>query len=121
MCIYKCIDSLYHFVITYLFTKHQISIPAVCYLSFSTCNRVGKQTPWILIRLQGCAGWSGSMLVANYYVGFVVMRLIFTVIVYVICLKSFNLKVIVLNMFVWQGYKFLGICPKFFLFLYKSN
>jgi hypothetical protein len=30
-----------------------------------TCNRVGKRTAWILIRLRGCAGWSGSMLVAN--------------------------------------------------------
>jgi hypothetical protein len=34
-------------------------------VSFSTCNRVGKRTAWILIRLRGCAGWSGSMLVAN--------------------------------------------------------
>jgi hypothetical protein len=35
-------------------------------ISFSTCNRVGiKQKAWILIRLRGCAGWSGSMLVAN--------------------------------------------------------
>jgi hypothetical protein len=34
-------------------------------ISFSTCYRVGKRTAWILIRLRGCAGWSGSMLVAN--------------------------------------------------------
>jgi hypothetical protein len=34
-------------------------------ISLSTCNRVGKRTSWILIRLRGCAGWSGSMLVAN--------------------------------------------------------
>jgi hypothetical protein len=34
-------------------------------ISFSTCNRVVKRTAWILIRLCGCAGWSGSMLVAN--------------------------------------------------------
>jgi hypothetical protein len=33
--------------------------------SLSVCNRVGKQTSWMLIRLRGCAGWSGSMLVAN--------------------------------------------------------
>jgi hypothetical protein len=31
--------------------------------SFYTCNRVGKRTA--LIRPCGCAGWSGSMLVAN--------------------------------------------------------
>jgi hypothetical protein len=29
--------------------------------SFSTCNRVCKRTAWILIRLRGCAGWSGFM------------------------------------------------------------
>jgi hypothetical protein len=34
------------------------------WISFSTCIIVCKQTAWILIRLQGCAGWSGSMLVA---------------------------------------------------------
>jgi hypothetical protein len=34
-------------------------------ISFSTKNRVGKRTAWILIRVRGCAGWSGSMLVAN--------------------------------------------------------
>jgi hypothetical protein len=34
-------------------------------ISFSTCNRLGKRTEWILIRLRGCAGWSGSMVVAN--------------------------------------------------------
>jgi hypothetical protein len=34
-------------------------------ISFSTRNRVGKRTTWILIGLLGCAGWSGSMLVAN--------------------------------------------------------
>jgi hypothetical protein len=34
-------------------------------ISFSTCNRVCKRTAWLLIRLRGCAGWSGSMLVAN--------------------------------------------------------
>jgi hypothetical protein len=33
--------------------------------SFSTCNRVCRRKAWILIRLRGCAGWSGSMLVAN--------------------------------------------------------
>jgi hypothetical protein len=31
----------------------------------STCNRVCKRTAWILIRLRGCTGWSGFMLVAN--------------------------------------------------------
>jgi hypothetical protein len=36
----------------------------VCF-SFFTCYRVCKRTAWILIRLRGCAGWSGSMLVAN--------------------------------------------------------
>jgi hypothetical protein len=34
-------------------------------ISFSTCYRVCKRTAWILIRLRGCAGWSGSILVAN--------------------------------------------------------
>jgi hypothetical protein len=34
-------------------------------ISFSTCYRVCKQTAWILIGLRRCAGWSGSMLVAN--------------------------------------------------------
>jgi hypothetical protein len=34
-------------------------------ISFFTCYRVCKRTAWILIRLRGCAGWSGSMLVAN--------------------------------------------------------
>jgi hypothetical protein len=34
-------------------------------ISFSTCNRIGTRTKWTLIRLRGCAGWSGSMLVAN--------------------------------------------------------
>jgi hypothetical protein len=34
-------------------------------ISFSTCKRIGKRTAWILIRMPGCAGWSGSMLVAN--------------------------------------------------------
>jgi hypothetical protein len=34
-------------------------------ISFSTCYRVCKRTAWILIRLRGCVGWSGSMLVAN--------------------------------------------------------
>jgi hypothetical protein len=34
-------------------------------ISFSTCNRVGKRTAWILFRLRRFAGWSGSMLVAN--------------------------------------------------------
>jgi hypothetical protein len=34
-------------------------------ISFSTCNRVGKRTAWILIRLYGCAGRSRSMVVAN--------------------------------------------------------
>jgi hypothetical protein len=34
-------------------------------VSFSTCIRVGKRTAWILIRLRGCAGLSGSMLVTN--------------------------------------------------------
>jgi hypothetical protein len=34
-------------------------------ISFSTCYRVGKRTAWILIRLSGCAGKSGSMLVAS--------------------------------------------------------
>jgi hypothetical protein len=34
-------------------------------IRFFTCNRVCKRTAWILIRLRGCAGWSGSMLVAN--------------------------------------------------------
>jgi hypothetical protein len=29
------------------------------------CYRVCKRTAWILIRLRGSAGWSGSMLVAN--------------------------------------------------------
>jgi hypothetical protein len=33
--------------------------------SFSTCYRVSKRTAWILIRLRRCAGWPGSMLVAN--------------------------------------------------------
>jgi hypothetical protein len=37
---------------------------------FSTCNRVGKGTAWILIRLRRCAGWSGSMLVANPFCWF---------------------------------------------------
>jgi hypothetical protein len=45
----------------------------VTYL-FSTCYRVCKRTAWILIRLRGCAGWSGSMLIATHYVGFVVTR-----------------------------------------------
>jgi hypothetical protein len=45
-------------------------------ISFSTCNRVDKRTVWILIRLRGCEGWSGSMLVANpLYVAFVMTRL----------------------------------------------
>jgi hypothetical protein len=34
-------------------------------ISFCSCNRVGKRTAWIQIRLRGCVGWSGSMLVAN--------------------------------------------------------
>jgi hypothetical protein len=34
-------------------------------ISLSTCDRVGKRTVWVLIRLHRCAGWSGSMLVAN--------------------------------------------------------
>jgi hypothetical protein len=34
-------------------------------ISFSICNRVCKRTEWILVRLRGRAGWSGSMLVAN--------------------------------------------------------
>jgi hypothetical protein len=34
-------------------------------MGFSTCYRVCKRTAWILIGLRGCAGWSGSMLVAN--------------------------------------------------------
>jgi hypothetical protein len=34
-------------------------------ISFSTCNRVCQRTAWILIRLRGSAGRSGSMLVAN--------------------------------------------------------
>jgi hypothetical protein len=34
-------------------------------ISFSTCKRVGKRTAWILVRLRGCAGWSGSMLVTK--------------------------------------------------------
>jgi hypothetical protein len=34
-------------------------------ISFSTCYRVCKRTAWILIRLLRCAGWFGSMLVAN--------------------------------------------------------
>jgi hypothetical protein len=51
-------------------------------ISFSTCNRVCKRTAWILIRLRGCACWSGSMLVANalrtcMYVGFVVTQLMY--------------------------------------------
>jgi hypothetical protein len=33
--------------------------------AISTCNKVSKRTAWILIRLRGCTGWSGSMLVAN--------------------------------------------------------
>jgi hypothetical protein len=50
-------------------------------ISFSTCNRVGKQTAWILIRLRRCAGcvqagldpcWSQM-----HYVGFVMTRLNF--------------------------------------------
>jgi hypothetical protein len=39
-----------------------------CSLSVSllaTCYRVCKRTARILISLRGCAGWSGSMLVAN--------------------------------------------------------
>jgi hypothetical protein len=45
-------------------------------VSFSTCNRVGKRTSWILIRLRGSAMsgldpcWSQTQ-----YVGFVVTRL----------------------------------------------
>jgi hypothetical protein len=34
-------------------------------ISLSTYNMVCKWTAWILIRLCRCAGWSGSMLVAN--------------------------------------------------------
>jgi hypothetical protein len=34
-------------------------------VSFSTFYWVCKRTEWILIRLCGCAAWSGSMLVAN--------------------------------------------------------
>jgi hypothetical protein len=34
-------------------------------ISFSSGYRVCKRTAWIFIRLRGCAGWSGSMLVAN--------------------------------------------------------
>jgi hypothetical protein len=33
--------------------------------SFSTYYWVCKRTSWILIKLRGCASWSGSMLVAN--------------------------------------------------------
>jgi hypothetical protein len=40
-------------------------------ISFSNCNRIGKRTAWILIRLRGCAGWSQT-----HYVGFVMGRLI---------------------------------------------
>jgi hypothetical protein len=48
-----------------------LCIHAVCYrMSFSTCNRVGKRTAWILIRLRRC--WSQT-----HYVGFVVTRLIY--------------------------------------------
>jgi hypothetical protein len=39
-------------------------------ISFSTCNRVYKRTAWILIRLRGCAGWSGckrTMLVLSWH------------------------------------------------------
>jgi hypothetical protein len=41
------------------------SEPMLFDISFSTCYRLCKQTAWILIRLNGCAGWSGSILVAN--------------------------------------------------------
>jgi hypothetical protein len=34
-------------------------------ISFFTCYRVCKRTAWMPIRLRGCEGWSGSMLVAN--------------------------------------------------------
>jgi hypothetical protein len=34
-------------------------------ISLSTCNCFCKPTAWILIRLCRCAGWPGSMLVAN--------------------------------------------------------
>jgi hypothetical protein len=39
-------------------------------ISFSSCNRVCKRTAWILIRLSGWAGWSGSMLVSNPFCWF---------------------------------------------------
>jgi hypothetical protein len=44
--------------------RRQIRVHAVrC--QFLSCYRVCKRTAWILVRLRGCAGWSGSMLVAN--------------------------------------------------------
>jgi hypothetical protein len=46
-------------------------------ITFSTCNRVCKRTPWILIRLHGC--WSQT-----HYVGFVMTRLIYCCIFYLI-------------------------------------
>jgi hypothetical protein len=42
-----------------------IRIQMLFAISFLTCYRICKRTAWILIRLRGCAGWSGSMLVAN--------------------------------------------------------
>jgi hypothetical protein len=50
------------------------------YISFSTCYTVCKRTAWILIRLRECAGWSGSMLVANP-----------------LCWLSYEIKVTLLN------------------------
>jgi hypothetical protein len=44
---------------------HGINCILLFAFSFSTCNRVCKRTAWILTRLRGCAGWSGSMLAAN--------------------------------------------------------
>jgi hypothetical protein len=45
-------------------------------INFSTCYRVCKQTAWILIRLSGWAGWSGSMLSQTHYVDLVMAWLI---------------------------------------------
>jgi hypothetical protein len=42
-------------------------------ISFSTCYRLCKRTALILIRLRGCAGWSGStMLVLSWRGSFVI-------------------------------------------------
>jgi hypothetical protein len=63
-------------------------------ISFSIFPWVCKPTAGILTRLPGGAGWSGSMLVAIHYVGFVVtwLKWIFCVFVQYHCNENYDLS-----------------------------